>query len=190
MFDAIDSATIKEVAGPIATVFAAAAAAFVAYRLGQSQIAVAKSQAKIAERNWQTANEKIVLELFERRLTIFEEIRSIVGEVTRTGAAPDDVLNRYSKAIDRVPYFFGQEVQAFVEEIRLRMIDLNLANTMMANPLGVDRSDWVSKRSDNFLKVTKFYQQAPTLFGPYMQAHQKVSPVEPVLPQLLVMKSG
>ena len=60
-------------AGPIATVFAAGAAAFVAYRLGKSQIAVAKTQADIAQRNWETANERVVLELFEKRLAIYEK---------------------------------------------------------------------------------------------------------------------
>ena len=37
----------KDFAGPVATIIAAGAAAFVAYRLGQNQITV-------AERNWQT----------------------------------------------------------------------------------------------------------------------------------------
>jgi hypothetical protein len=45
---------------PIATVIASGAAAFVAYRLGQNQIMVAKAQAGIAERNWHTENEKVV----------------------------------------------------------------------------------------------------------------------------------
>jgi hypothetical protein len=61
----LDYQVIKDLGGPIATVIASAAAAFVAYRLGKSQIAVAKMQADIAQRNWRTANEKVVLELFE-----------------------------------------------------------------------------------------------------------------------------
>ena len=71
---------IRDLAGPFETVIATGAAALVAYRLGQSQISVAKTQAEIAERNWQTSNEKIVLELFERRLAIYEEIRGVIGE--------------------------------------------------------------------------------------------------------------
>jgi hypothetical protein len=52
----------KDFAARIATVIASGAAAFVAYRLGQNQIMVAKAQAGIAERNWHTENEKVVLE--------------------------------------------------------------------------------------------------------------------------------
>jgi hypothetical protein len=170
----IDYTIIKDLAGPIATVIAASAAAFVAYRLGQSQISVAKSQAAIAERNWQTTNEKIVLELFERRLPIYEEIREIIGAVVRNGDASIGDLHSYGKATDRVPYLFGPEVQAYVEQMRLLLIDLQLANKMMRNMLDPDRPSWIKKRHEHFAAVTKFYTDAPGIFGPYMRAHQKV----------------
>jgi 2C-methyl-D-erythritol 2,4-cyclodiphosphate synthase len=77
--------TIKDFAGPLATVIASVAAAFVAYRLGQNQMMVARAQANIAERNWQTENEKVVLELMERRLAIYKSIREVIAEVMQTG---------------------------------------------------------------------------------------------------------
>lgn len=167
-----DPTRFKDLAAPAATVFAAITAGWIAYRLGQSQIAVAKVQADIAERNWKTSNEKIVLDLFDKRLTIFEEIRGIVGEACRSGTAPDDLFFRYGRAIDRVPYFFGQDVQSYLEKIRLHLINLNLATTMMQDIAGPERSAWVKKRGDEFMAIAKFYEEAPRLFGPYMKAHQ------------------
>jgi hypothetical protein len=41
----MDYGIIKDVAGPIATVIASGAAAFVAYQLGKSQVDVARTQA-------------------------------------------------------------------------------------------------------------------------------------------------
>lgn len=49
----------KELAAPAATIFAAIAAGWIAYRLGKNQIIVAQAQTDIAERNWKTSNEKI-----------------------------------------------------------------------------------------------------------------------------------
>jgi hypothetical protein len=167
-------AEIKDIAGPIATVIASAAAAFVAYRLGQSQIAVARTQANIAERNWQTTNEKIVLELFERRLSIYEAIRDVIGSTVRTGDAPDADLYKYDQAIDRVRYFFGAEVQAYLETLRHDLIELNSANRMMKNMLDPQRAAWIEKRQKHFAAVTEFYKASPPLFEPYMSAHQKV----------------
>lgn len=166
-------AAFKDFAGPAATAFAAVAAGWVAYQLGQSQIAVAKTQAAIAERKWKTSNEKIVLGLFDRRFSIFEEVRSIIGEIVRSGIASNELQFRYQKAIDRVPYFFGEEVQEYLERIRLHIIDLSLANSMMENLADPDRSKWVEKRSTEFLAITNFYKDSAPLFGPYMKAHQK-----------------
>jgi hypothetical protein len=166
---------LKDFAAPVATLVAAAAAGWIAYRLGQAQIAVAKSQADIAERNWQTANEKVVLELFERRLNIYEGLRDCVGEVARSGDATDDVLYRYGTASDRAPYFFGAEVQSYIEKIRRHMIELQFGNKMMKNDLRPDRGECVDKVHDEFLAVTAFYQDAPRLFEPYIKAHQKVA---------------
>ena len=171
----MDYATVKDLAGPLATVIAACAAAFVAYRLGSSQISVARTQAEIAERNWQTSNEKIVLELFERRLKIYEDIRDVIGEIMRSGEASNDVFFRYGIAIDRVPYFFGPNVQAYLEQIRIHIIDLHLANQMMADHNNPERNSWIERRSVHFSAVTAFYKDAPPLFRPYLQAHQKVA---------------
>jgi hypothetical protein len=71
----------KDFAGPIGTVIAAGAAAFVAFRLGKSQAESARMQAQVAMRNWQTANERVVLDLFERRLAIYEGARHVVARV-------------------------------------------------------------------------------------------------------------
>jgi hypothetical protein len=146
----------------------------IAYRIGISQVSVAKTQADIADKNWRTSNEKVVLDLFDKRLAIFEEIRSLIGEVARSGTANHDLLFRYDKATDRVPYFFGEEVQTYIQQVRLHLIDLDLANTMMENMHDPGRQKWVQKRYDNFLAVTGFYQGSAQLFGPYMKAHQKV----------------
>jgi hypothetical protein len=170
----IDLATIKDFAGPLATVIAAGAAALVAYRLGQSQISVARTQAEIADRNWKTSNQKIVLELFERRLAIYEATRSIIGEITRSGSAPDDVLFRFGTATDRVPYYFGQEIQDYLETIRIHMIELELSNSMLKNPTVPNRATWAERRKNHFLSVTDFYKKSPALFKPYIQAHQKI----------------
>ncbi|MCK1595477.1 hypothetical protein [Bradyrhizobium sp. 164] len=162
----MSAANLKDFAGPAATAFAAVIAGLIAYQLGRSQV-------EVAEKSWATANEKIVLDLFDKRLAIFEEIRSIISEVVRNGTAPTELHFRYVRAIDRVPYFFGGEVQAYLEQLRLHLLDLDLSNTMMENLIDPDRPKWVEKRSEQFLAVTQFYKEAASLFAPYMKAHQK-----------------
>jgi hypothetical protein len=81
----------KDFAAPIASIIAASAAAFVAYRLGKSQADSARLQAEIAKRNWQTANERVVLDLFERRIALYEGIRHVVAKVINRTAGQQGV---------------------------------------------------------------------------------------------------
>ncbi|MDF0521536.1 hypothetical protein P0R31_30260 [Bradyrhizobium yuanmingense] len=157
---------LKDFAGPVATVFAASVAGWVAYTLGRAQVAV-------AERTWQTSNEKIVLDLFDKRLATFEDIRGVIGEAVREGKVTDDLYNRYCRAIDRVPYFFGEEVQDYLESIRLHLIELQHAQSAIEYEQGAERQKMVVKRSEHFMAVARFYIKSPPLFAAYMKAHQK-----------------
>jgi hypothetical protein len=46
---------------------------------------------------------------------------------------------------------------------------------MMADDANPERQSWVQKRQDHFVAVTAFYKDSPPIFGPYLQAHQKVA---------------
>ncbi|MCK1400118.1 hypothetical protein IVB45_18525 [Bradyrhizobium sp. 4] len=155
---------LKDFAGPIATVFAASVAGWVAFTLGRAQVAV-------AERAWQTSNEKIVLDLFDKRLSIIEDVRSLIGEVVRNGRAPDEHYYRWLRATDRVSYFFGPEVEAYIERLRQSLIKLEHANSMLETH--VERPIWAEVRRRHFEAVVDFYKEAPPIFAPYMKAHQK-----------------
>jgi hypothetical protein len=164
----------RDFAGPIATVVAATAAAFVAYSLGRSQIAAAQNQATVANKNWQTENERVVLELFERRLAIFEGIRNVIAQVLRTGKPDNATYFEYVKAIDTAPYFFGPEVNEYLEELRILIIDLQLDADVISDNLNPERTAHIEGRTKRMKKLTRFYDRSKELFGPYMQAHQKV----------------
>jgi hypothetical protein len=165
----------KDFAAPIATVIAASAAAFVAYTLGNSQAESAKIQARVAKRNWRTSNERIVLELFERRIAIFESIRKVVASVLTSGQSNDATYFEYVQAVDKVPYFFGPEVSEYLEKLRLLIIDLQLDSSVIADHANPDRNDRVKGRMKRITELAKFYETAKVLFGPYIQAHQKVT---------------
>jgi hypothetical protein len=163
----------KDFAGPIATVIASGAAAFVAYRLGQNQVSVARAQADVAERNWKTQNEKVVLELMERRLAIYEDIRKVIAEIMRSGTATDDTFWQYVRAIDQAPYLFGPEVEAYLEKMRLHINELTLGTSLMADNTSPDYQKGVEIKHREFKTIMTFYEEAKPIFGPYIRAHQR-----------------
>jgi len=62
---------LKDFAGPVATIFAASVAAFIALRLGSGQAAIAKSQAAIAR-------DKLKFDLFEMRYDIYSKVKELI----------------------------------------------------------------------------------------------------------------
>jgi hypothetical protein len=165
---------LKDFAGPVATIFAAAAAAFVAYRLGKSQAESARIQAQVAKRTWRTQNERIVLDLFERRISIFEDIRKVVAEALRTGQPDDALYFEYCKAVELVPYYFGPEIEEYLEKVRHLIIELQLDASIIADQRNPDRNERSKGHVQRMNDLSDFYKTSKKLFRPYIQAHQKI----------------
>jgi hypothetical protein len=164
----------KDFAAPVATVIASGAAAFVAYRLGQNQIMVAKAQANIAERNWQTENEKVVLELMERRLAIYQNIQEVISDAIRTRRSDNDIFQRYMRATIQIPYLFGPEVETYLYEMRVHLSNLQLGTDLTADNTSPNYQKGVELIQSGFKGIMNFHEEAKPIFGPYIRAHQRV----------------
>lgn len=81
---------LKDFAGPIATIIAAGTATFVTYKLGSNQVSIAREQARFPEANSRSAQQKLILDLFDKRWSIVTELREAVAEVMTTGAVSYD----------------------------------------------------------------------------------------------------
>ena len=43
---------------------------------------------------WRTAHERVVLDLFERRITVYESVRTVIAEIMRDGTADGGTVFR------------------------------------------------------------------------------------------------
>src|SRR4051794_16142910 len=98
---------LKDFAGPVATVIAATAAMIVTSRIGRNQVAVARSQAEIAERNLQVSRDKVMLDLFDRRMAVYDDLRNVMSEVMRHGTVKTKLMFEFARAVDRIDILFG-----------------------------------------------------------------------------------
>jgi hypothetical protein len=126
----------------------------------------------VASMQWRTSHQRAALDLFEKRLGLYEEWRSIIGEVVRHGTAPHSVSQRFLRAIDRAEFLFGRKVYGYLEETYNDLIGLDHAITMMGSNIP-NQADWIQKRHAIFAKVSKFYERIGPLVKPYMRMHQK-----------------
>jgi hypothetical protein len=129
--------------------------------------------AVIAGAQWYTAHRKTVMDVFDRRLEIYNAMRDVVSKVMQRGSCDDQLLFDFDKATDRVPFLFGKAVNAYVGRLRHDLIDLQLTSTMMQSQ-DKDHHTWVVKRHEHFKRVVAFYKEFPPVIAPYIVLDQKI----------------
>lgn len=176
---------IKDFAGPVAALCAAVSATAVTFMLGRRQVEiaktqaeVAKTQAEIAERNWRTAADRIKIDLFDRRMKIYDELLQVVSEITSKphGVVTSDIERNFDEATHRAALLFGPEVQDYLRHIsgeiqRSRWMDQKLPYERQRS--AEQDKELRKSRSEAAQNIVHFHAMFPWLIAPYVQMHQK-----------------
>ena len=92
----------------------------------------------IAYRQWRTAQNKLKLELFERRMEVYGAARELLGHITRTGKISLDEQFTYLGKIQSAKWLFGPEVVQHLDELWEKSADLEMHQSMLSDS---DRND-------------------------------------------------
>ena len=82
----------------------------------------------IAWQQWQTNKKKLFLDLYDRRLKIYEEVRQILSIILRDGNASYDDLMKFRRAVSEADFLYGAEITTYIDEIYQRGIQLHYWN--------------------------------------------------------------
>src|ERR1700758_1030273 len=67
---------------------------------------------------WRTAQQKAVLDLFDRRHEIFEVVRKAVGQMTSSSHGFDQQREvEFMQTMERAYFFFGDDVQDYLKQV-------------------------------------------------------------------------
>jgi hypothetical protein len=162
----------KDFAGPIATIIAASAAAFVTYKLGFNQVSIAREQAGFAKANSRSAQQKLILDLFDKRWSIVTELREVIGEVT--GKVSHDAKRQFYLAADRAGFLFGSEVTTYLARIQDSLAKHQAAGIYIDTDDDKRRGKGADVQYREFEVIQDFYTSFDPLIAPYMQMRDKV----------------
>jgi hypothetical protein len=112
---------VVSLAGPGATIIAAAAAVFVTRRIGNGQLRIAQQQAATARQQADTALDQLRYNLFEKRYAIYKDvqdlIRLLVNEANKVEFRAFEVIPHYV-VMDEAIFFFPPEICAWMQELK------------------------------------------------------------------------
>jgi hypothetical protein len=127
-------ATLKDFAGPVATIIAATAAAVITWRfqtiqarLGRRQAAIARAQARTATEQARTsklqaelATDRLRYDVFKLRYAVYEALKDLLRDTINRAHDPDygpsDIVPKLV-VLDEAPFFFSEEKCALIREL-------------------------------------------------------------------------
>lgn len=129
----------------------------------------------IAYQQWRTAHSKIVLDLFEKRLAVYQKVRTAVAVVNTTGKTSRDAELDLLGAIDASEFLFGDDVRKYLDAMWHRFIKLGVANAMLKDgPTTEVRQTNADAQSRLFNEITQFYYEGSDVFAPYMRMEHRL----------------
>jgi hypothetical protein len=150
----LDYNTVKDFAGPVATVVAALSAVGVT--------------GYFARRQWRTAKDKLLLDLFDKRFAVYEELRSPIEKFVG-GATGINELIEFTKAASRAQFLFGPQIDSFLEKTREDLAS-EAAQRDHSMPVSAARETAHVARVE---RLSSFFVAFDKLVAPYMSHHQR-----------------
>ncbi len=80
----------------------------------------------IAWQQWKTNRQKLALDLYERRLHIYQEVRKTLGLVMRDGSISLQILLEFYSSVSEAHFLFGPEIAEYIDEIYKHGTELGL----------------------------------------------------------------
>ena len=125
----------------------------------------------IAWRQWRTSQDRVVLDLFDRRFQVFQDLtRAILAAMNKPDPEVFPDLANFDVAIEKARFLFGPEVHSYLIDVRKRLIDLiSIRHALAEMPDGEQRTRAGNKVSDALNEMHVFYGKLAELVTPYLR---------------------
>jgi hypothetical protein len=124
---------------------------------------------------WRTANQKVVIDLYDRRLKVYQQLAKAIAPVLREGEASGDAYNEFLIGQADAAFLFGEDVQEYLQTLRKCFAWL-VSITAEVIDRSPNRAQMIDTKFKYIAEIVAFYDKAPGLFGPYMKLTQKNTP--------------
>lgn len=125
----------------------------------------------IAYRQWRTAQNKLKFDLFDRRFSVYEASRDLLGSIMTSGKVRDEEVFKFLLATREAKWLFNTDVAIYLEkELYQKALDLQtLQATLDGIPVGEERSANVQKQVEIKRWFVAQYEVLDEKFSPFLK---------------------
>jgi hypothetical protein len=116
---------------------------------------------------------KVVLDLFERRMQVYSEIRAVIASTVTSGKLPNERHFEFMRAADGAKFLFGRKVNNYLSELNTTPACFHEADEEYSSLQGQARADAIQRRRKHFDEIQAFYKKFDPLVEPYVAMRQR-----------------
>jgi hypothetical protein len=127
----------------------------------------------VAWQQWQTNRQKLILDRYDRRFHVYEEVRKILSIIHRDGKASYEDLLKFRRAVSEADFLFGPEISEYIDEIYKRGIELQYwcgeyRDYTQEKPEGYDHKKVVDGKHSELTWLAQQFEPAKSKFKKYL----------------------
>jgi len=132
---------------------------------------IALFSAYIAYRQWRTAHNKLKLDLFKHRFSVYDAARTLLASIITSGKVKDEELFNFLSGTREAKWLLDGNIAEYLEkELYHKAIDLQcLASELEVLPDGDDRSLNIHKQAELKKWFLKQYEVLDEKFSPFLK---------------------
>ena len=137
--------------------------------------AVALLAAAIAWAQWYTTRSKLLLDLFNQRMEVYDGVVAVMRRVIRDGTAATQDMVELSGPQDKAKFLFGEDVNAYLKSLQNALAGLGYCSSIQKMNKG-DEEYHKAIELEARIKtetVNNFYDDFNSVLRPYMRMHHK-----------------
>lgn len=130
--------------------------------------------AAVAVAQWWTSHNRLVLDLFEKRAAVFNDVGVFLRYVMKSphNLETKEILD-FHAVRSRAQHLFGNDVQQALKRFHGLIIDMHSFDDSVTGRERDERAAYRVRALENFAEAMKLADDFPALFEPYLAMRQK-----------------
>ncbi|MCQ1778227.1 hypothetical protein NOJ05_13550 [Neorhizobium galegae] len=131
----------------------------------------------VAFMQWRTAHQKVVLDLFDRRIAVYNKTHDFYLTIVKQGIQQELVdVSRFHHVRNEAAFLFGAEVKKLLEDFHVAVINMS-SQAMMAKEIdSPEHGTYVKSAYAHMKEAMAIAASFETTFSPYLRMDQKTIP--------------